>query len=184
MARLGTSITLAGCVAGGLVLSACGGVLPGFYSDDGARQDMIDDCVEYVQMGAFVGDEAIAEVWTSVDQDDAELRRYCEGLAETAPATLDDYAERKHRMERSMEQATATLPANLLTATAITDVCSADYTGVCLPLAVLDQDVDCLVGGRGDDGDGPWFIDKTVIVMGDDVYELDSDGDGLGCEPL
>jgi hypothetical protein len=44
----------------------------------------------------------------------------------------------------------------------------------CVPIA---SDVDCLGGS----GDGPEYT-GTVTVIGPDVYDLDRDSDGLGCE--
>lgn len=45
----------------------------------------------------------------------------------------------------------------------------------CVPVA---RDVDCL-GGRGD---GPAYVRGPVRVIGRDVYALDRDRDGIGCE--
>ena len=39
-------------------------------------------------------------------------------------------------------------------------------------------DVDC-VGG----GDGPAFVQGPIRVVSIDIYGLDSDGNGIGCEP-
>jgi hypothetical protein len=39
------------------------------------------------------------------------------------------------------------------------------------------SDVDCLGGS----GDGPEYV-GTVTVIGPDVYDLDRDSDGMGCE--
>ena len=39
------------------------------------------------------------------------------------------------------------------------------------------SDADCLGGS----GDGPAWVDN-VTVVGQDVFELDVDGDGIGCE--
>ncbi len=52
--------------------------------------------------------------------------------------------------------------------------CHANYGG-CVPIA---SDVDCL----GSNLDGPIFIEGPVEVLGPDVYGLDVDGDGVGCE--
>jgi hypothetical protein len=46
--------------------------------------------------------------------------------------------------------------------------CHPDYQGACVPMN--QGDVDC--------GD----LDSSVIVVGDDVYHLDDDRDGVGCE--
>jgi len=45
----------------------------------------------------------------------------------------------------------------------------------CVPVA---SDVDC-AGGKGN---GPAYVDGPVWVIGIDIYDLDSDGDGVGCE--
>src|SRR5215813_6264691 len=52
--------------------------------------------------------------------------------------------------------------------------CDPNYSG-CVPIAT---DVDC-AGGRGD---GPAFVKGPVRVIGKDIYKLDSDHDGIGCE--
>ena len=45
----------------------------------------------------------------------------------------------------------------------------------CVPIA---SDVDC----AGGSGNGPAYVEGPVRVIGDDVYGLDRDGDGIGCE--
>lgn len=52
--------------------------------------------------------------------------------------------------------------------------CDANYTP-CVPVA---SDVDCASGT----GDGPVYIDFSVQVVGQDIYGLDHDGNGIGCE--
>lgn len=53
--------------------------------------------------------------------------------------------------------------------------CHASYSGACVPIA---SDVDCLGGS----GNGPAYVQGPVKVIGPDVYGLDNDGDGVGCE--
>jgi hypothetical protein len=53
--------------------------------------------------------------------------------------------------------------------------CNANYTP-CVPNDPVD--VDC----EGGSGNGPSYVTGPVTVVGDDVYGLDSDDDGLGCE--
>lgn len=53
--------------------------------------------------------------------------------------------------------------------------CNENYSGRCVPIA---SDVDCV----GQSDDGPAYTRGPVSVVGSDVYELDSDGDGIGCE--
>lgn len=52
--------------------------------------------------------------------------------------------------------------------------CDPNYSG-CVP---IDSDVDC----AGGSGNGPSYVDGPVTVTGTDIYGLDSDGDGVGCE--
>lgn len=44
-----------------------------------------------------------------------------------------------------------------------------------MPIA---SDVDC----AGGSGDGPAYVRGPVRVIGKDIYRLDHDGDGIGCE--
>lgn len=52
--------------------------------------------------------------------------------------------------------------------------CDPNYSG-CVPIA---SDVDCAGGG----GNGPAYTSGPVKVIGVDIYGLDRDGDGWGCE--
>lgn len=53
--------------------------------------------------------------------------------------------------------------------------CDPNYTGACVPIA---SDVDC----AGGSGNGPAYVQGPVHVVGADIYGLDRDGDGIGCE--
>jgi resuscitation-promoting factor RpfB len=52
--------------------------------------------------------------------------------------------------------------------------CDPNYSG-CVPIAA---DVDCIGAG-----DGPVYIRMGAIVTGEDIYDLDSNGNGLACDP-
>lgn len=52
--------------------------------------------------------------------------------------------------------------------------CDPNYSG-CVPIA---SDVDC----AGGSGNGPAYVDGPVQIIGSDIYDLDRDNDGLGCE--
>lgn len=52
--------------------------------------------------------------------------------------------------------------------------CDPNYSG-CVPIA---SDVDC----AGGSGDGPAYVQGPVRVIGTDIYGLDADGDGIGCD--
>jgi hypothetical protein len=53
--------------------------------------------------------------------------------------------------------------------------CDENYSGACVPIA---SDVDC----AGGSGNGPAYVQGPVRVVGSDIYGLDSDGDGTGCD--
>ena len=46
------------------------------------------------------------------------------------------------------------------------------------PCVPIDSDVDC-AGGKGN---GPSYVRGPVRVVGQDIYGLDRDNDGIGCE--
>lgn len=52
--------------------------------------------------------------------------------------------------------------------------CDPNYGG-CVPVA---SDVDC----AGGSGNGPEYIQGPVDVIGEDIYDLDRDNDGVACE--
>lgn len=54
------------------------------------------------------------------------------------------------------------------------DRCDPNYS----PCVPIDSDVDCEGGG----GNGPSFVRGPVRVIGKDIYRLDRDRDGIGCE--
>lgn len=53
--------------------------------------------------------------------------------------------------------------------------CDSNYSGPCVP---VDSDVDC----AGGSGNGPSYVSGPVTVVGSDIYGLDRDGNGTGCE--
>jgi hypothetical protein len=53
--------------------------------------------------------------------------------------------------------------------------CDPNYAGGCVPIA---SDVDC----AGGSGNGPAYVVGPVQVVGTDIYRLDADHDGIGCE--
>ena len=62
-----------------------------------------------------------------------------------------------------------------LTAQQPSGQCDPNYTGACVPIA---SDVDC----AGGSGNGPAYVQGPVQVVGTDIYDLDRDGDGIGCD--
>lgn len=61
--------------------------------------------------------------------------------------------------------------------TAPPDNCHGSYQGECLEVGIGDYDC------AGGSGNGPNYVQGTVRVVGPDEFDLDRDGDGLGCEP-
>ena len=55
--------------------------------------------------------------------------------------------------------------------------CDPNYDG-CVPVA---RDVDCR-DGEGEDGDGPVWVGRSVRVLRQDIYALDGDRNGYGCD--
>lgn len=55
--------------------------------------------------------------------------------------------------------------------------CDPNYDG-CVPVA---RDVDCR-DGEGEDGDGPAWVGRSVRVLRQDIYGLDGDRNGYGCD--
>ena len=82
----------------------------------------------------------------------------------------------------SVQITTTTLPAEVSAEATVlswadaSGGCHASYAGACVPADV--SDVDC----RDSGADGPYFVGR-VRVVGDDVYDLDVDGDGIACDP-
>lgn len=55
--------------------------------------------------------------------------------------------------------------------------CDPNYSGACVP-NVYPSDVDC----AGGSGNGPYYVQGPIKVIGTDRYHLDADGNGIGCE--
>jgi hypothetical protein len=66
-------------------------------------------------------------------------------------------------------------PTPAATKPAGTGKCDPNYSRACVPIA---SDVDC----AGGSGNGPAYVQGPVQVVGTDIYKLDADHDGVGCE--
>jgi len=66
-------------------------------------------------------------------------------------------------------------PTPMATKPATSGACDPNYAGACVPIA---SDVDC----AGGSGNGPAYVQGPVQVVGTDIYKLDADNDGIGCE--
>jgi hypothetical protein len=104
--------------------------------------------------------------------------------AAAAEAAAKAAAEAKAAQEAAAAQAAAAAAAKAAPAPAPKYVapaapaapsgCDSNYSG-CVPIA---SDVDC----AGGSGNGPAYVQGPVRVIGTDIYGLDSDKDGVGCE--
>ena len=68
-----------------------------------------------------------------------------------------------------------TAPPSTQAVVAPANQCDPNYSGACVPIA---SDVDC----AGGSGNGPAYVAGPVTVIGSDIYGLDADDDGVGCE--
>lgn len=71
---------------------------------------------------------------------------------------------------------TTTIPATTTTTTPPAQNCHSSYEGACLLVGAGDYDC------AGGSGNGPYYVTGPVYVVGPDEFDLDRDGDGVGCE--
>lgn len=88
----------------------------------------------------------------------------------TAPPTTTTTAARVTATTAKPATTTTTKPK-------ATSSCHTSYQGTCIPPDV--SDADC----AGGSGNGPYYVrEKNIRVVGPDVFGLDADHDGYGCE--
>lgn len=59
---------------------------------------------------------------------------------------------------------------------ATSENCHPSYPSVCLEIGIGDYDC------AGGSGNGPNYVKGPIIVLPPDPFDLDRDGDGIGCE--
>lgn len=64
-----------------------------------ASAEMVDHCVEHVQVGAFLGDVELTEWWDDVDRDEEVLRDTCREVAITDPWRLERISDEWQQMQ-------------------------------------------------------------------------------------
>lgn len=104
---------------------------------------------------------------------DAKHRDYLEGVAHYAWQSAYTVLAPAGTVGEPTYQARSRPKQEFRLAESAVGRCNPNYSG-CVPNA---RDVDCL----GGNGNGPAFSGR-VMVIGVDVYGLDADGDGVGCE--
>ena len=92
----------------------------------------------------------------------------------TAKTTTSKRTAEKQAEKQAETPAASTEKTTTKAAPAASGGCDPNYSG-CVPVA---SDVDC----AGGSGNGPAYVSGPVRVTGSDVYGLDADKDGLGCE--
>ncbi|MGW4500318.1 G5 domain-containing protein [Micromonospora sp. NPDC004336] len=92
----------------------------------------------------------------------------------TYQVTVTDGVQTAKKLIRS-EVTRAPVTQVVRVGTGETRRCDPNYSGACVPIA---SDVDC----AGGSGNGPAYVEGPVRVVGRDIYDLDRDGDGIGCD--
>jgi hypothetical protein len=76
---------------------------------------LVDDCVRYVQFGAFTGNSLLTAMWNEAGQDASVLRTNCETLGATNLVGLQNMSAQWHDIETyiaASQAAPATTPAS------------------------------------------------------------------------
>ncbi len=147
---------------------------------DVSNRDPFDRLLRYVWLGdRFVNDEvvgagvAVAKRYPPdtayadvLEAAQSEAQTLAVGLWTTTTSTT---------LTTSTTTTSTTVLALVSPPTTATPNCHPSYTGACVPVGV--EDVDC----AGGSGNGPYYVGR-VTVVGPDVYGLDRDGEGIGCE--
>jgi hypothetical protein len=138
-----------------------------------ADPSLVTACVDWVEWYAFTGDAKANQVWQGVDESPSRLRAFCEGFAVENPGDALALQQDIKNVQRFLSTPRPA-PVNTNPPVVVSNSgCHPNYSG-CVPIA---SDVDC----AGGSGNGPAYTGR-VTVLGPDVYGLDRDGDGIGCE--
>ncbi len=169
---------------GASLATGCGAdALLGASDDDPPAQ--VAACIEVTTIQVSLDDPAGIARWEASGRSDDGLRATCDELAANDPDAAAALEAEWQQMQEFFESVDAQASAAAVpvdpatTDPATTDPgapteCDPNYSG-CVPIA---EDVDC-VGA----GDGPVYIYVGAIVTGEDVYGLDTNGNGLACDP-
>lgn len=122
------------------------------------------DGYSYASGPEYGGDPGSARSYDAIDQCQTHSGAGCDGYG--GAAATPAHRHRAHH-RRSPARSSSSSSSN----------CDPNYKGACLdPNA---SDYDC----AGGSGNGPKYVQGPIRVVGDDHYDLDSNGDGTACEP-
>ncbi|MFB0838968.1 MULTISPECIES: hypothetical protein [unclassified Arthrobacter] len=154
------------------------GVLVWLEAEESKR---ITDKIAAAEAAKKAAAEKAAADKAAADKAAADKAAADKAAADAAAAAAQQAAEAKAAQETAAKAAAeaaakaATPPAPVAPAVPGTNPgCDPNYSG-CVPIA---SDVDCAGGG----GNGPAYVRGPVQVIGQDIYGLDRDHDGVGCE--
>lgn len=103
-----------------------------------------------------------------------ELRRDLSESREALRVVRNDASRLKDKLAAASSAVTTTPAVAAVAPAKPAPSCHSSYKGACVPIT---SDVDC----AGGSGDGPAYV-GYVQVVGYDEYDLDADGNGVGCE--
>jgi hypothetical protein len=72
------------------------------------RVDYVDDCVEFVQAGAYVGMADMATMWDAAGRDARRLRENCTSLGRGDPEALAEISRRRDELDAFLDATTTT----------------------------------------------------------------------------
>ena len=138
------------------VLAGCGASAPKVDATSSTTRQQVAD----------VADETVAKTTTSTEASTTTTSTTTTTLAPPTTTTPPTTAP--------PPPPTTTPPPPPTTRPQTSSGCDPNYSG-CVPIS---SDVDC----AGGSGNGPAYVQGPVQVTGSDIYGLDADHDGTGCE--
>jgi len=152
---------------------------------DQSDRDRFGRLLRYVYVGDVFVNEVMVESGLAVarryepDTTQAEVLADAQRRAEVAPTSSTTTPSTTTSLVTTTTTPPTTAPptttaAPVTTAPAVS--CHSSYSNVCL--AVGAGDYDC----AGGSGNGPNYVQGPVDVVGYDEFDLDREGDGVGCE--
>ncbi len=162
---------------------------------DVSDRDRFDRLLRYVYVGDLFVNEAMVESGLAEarryepDTDMADVlegaQRRAETTTSTTPSTTTASTTTTIAPVTTILTTTTAPPTTAVPTTTAPPVtttaapapsCHTSYQGECLTPGIGDYDC------AGGSGNGPNYVYSTVQVVGYDEFDLDRDGDGLGCE--